>query len=152
MNPSLLSVLEIQPTKMRSYFHTFDHSEQFTKPWWGRVSSPSGDEHWVSIRRGEVEVARCKFDLYKAARSHPLLGDMPHGQLDILALEVANTWRGQGIGREILRLIRVKYPLVRLTALNDDDHSRGFWESVGWIRYESSHEFLRSERATYSEV
>ena len=152
MKPSPLSLVEIQPRKMRKYFHTFDHSEQFAKPWWGRVSSPSKHEHWLSIRSGEVEVARCKFYLYEAAPSHPLLGDMPHGQLDILALEVAKTRRGKGIGREILRLIRVKYPLVRLTALNDDDHSRGFWESVGWIRYESPREFLRSERATYSEV
>lgn len=152
MDSSQLSLLEIHPKKMRNYYHVFNRSEQFEKPWWGRVSSLSEHEHWLSIRSNEAEVARCKFDLYRAARSHPLLGDMPYGQLDILALEVAKTMRGQGFGRDILRAMRVKYPLVRLTALNDDDQSRGFWDCVGWTRYESPHLFLRSERATYSEI
>lgn len=76
---------------------------------------------------------------------------MPRGQLDILALEVAVSARGQGIGRDVLRAIRDLFPLPRLTALNDNAESRGFWDTLGWVRHEHPNPLLRSERVTYSE-
>lgn len=152
MDAVAVSLVEVFPRKKRTYWYTFEPSDHFVKPWWGRESSPSEAEHWLSIQQSEVEVARSKFVLYPDARTHPLLGDMPHGQLDILAFEVAVPMRGQGVGREALRAIRLRYPLPRLTALNDDARSRGFWDRVGWIRHESANPFLRCERVTYSEA
>ncbi len=102
---------------------------------------------WLSIQRDGVEVARCKFVLNERPQSHPVLGEMPNGQLDILALEVAISVRQCGIGRETLRAIREIYPFVRLTALNDDAGSRGFWDTMGWVRHESSNPLFRSEES-----
>lgn len=146
-----LSLVEVIPRKKRTYWYAFEESDQFVKPWWGRGSSPNISEHWLSVERDGLEVARCKFTLLPEATTHPLLGDVPHGQLDILALEVAISARDQGVGRAILQAIRSSYPLPKLTALNDDAESRGFWDSVGWIRHEPPRSFVLSERVTYSE-
>ena len=75
---------------------------------------------------------------------------MPYGQLDILAFDVAAEEQRRGIGRRALLAIREMHPLPRLTALNDDAVSRGFWDRVGWVRHESKRGFF-SERVTYSE-
>ena len=152
MKSATVSLVEIFPRKKRTYWHVFEPSDHFSKPWWGRESAPSDAAHWVSVQQDGAEVARCKFVLYPGPQPNSFLGDMPDGQLDILALEVAIAARGRGIGREVLRLIRLKYPLPRLTALNDDEHSRGFWDRVGWIRHESPHPLMRSERVTYTET
>ncbi|MBD8702838.1 MULTISPECIES: hypothetical protein [Frigoribacterium] len=152
MDASKLLLIEVFPRKKRTYFYTFEPSDHFVKPWWGRELFISEVDHWVSIQRAGDEVARCKFSLFPGPRSNPLLGEMPDGQLDILAFEVAVHERGRGLGREALRLIRSKYPAPRLTALNDDEHSRGFWDRLGWVRHESQNFFMRSERVTYSQI
>jgi hypothetical protein len=148
MDVDPLSVVELKPRKKRTYSYVFEPSDRFVKPWWGREASLDGREHWLSFKRGGVEVARCKFMLY-APCSHPNLGDMPDGQLDILALEVAVGEQRRGIGRGVLLAIRDMHPLLRLTALNDDAASRGFWDRVGWVRHEPKWGF--TERVTYSE-
>lgn len=146
-----LPLIELYPVKKRKYWYVFEPSADFVKAWWGREDSVEDGAHWLSVQRAGVEVARCKFMLYEGPRSQRGLGDMPHGQLDILALEVAVSARGRGIGREVLRLIREKHPMPRLTALNDDDQSRGFWDRLEWIRHEHPNPLFRSERVTYSE-
>jgi ribosomal protein S18 acetylase RimI-like enzyme len=150
MDVDPLSIVELKPRKKRIYSYVFEPSDRFLKPWWGREGTIYGNEHWLSFERGGLEVARCKFILYEESRSHPNLGDMPDGQLDILALEVATDERRRGIGREVLLAIREMHPVPRLTALNDDAVSRGFWDRVGWVRHESKSGFF-SERVTYSE-
>jgi hypothetical protein len=152
MNTSEALLVEVFPMKKRTYSYTFQPSDRFVKAWWGREPFVSEVDHWVSIQRAGDEVARCKFCLFPGPRSNPLLGEMLDGQLDIVALEVAVPERGRGLGRETLRLIRSKHPAPRLTALNDDEHSRGFWDRLGWVRHESPHPFMRSERVTYSEI
>ncbi len=78
---------------------------------------------------------------------------MPHGQLDILAFEVAVSARLQGVGRTAIHAIREMYPEPRLTALNDDATSRQFWDRIGWIRHQPPHPlFANVERVTYSET
>jgi hypothetical protein len=152
MDVDPLLVVELEPRKKGVYWHVFESSGRFVKPWWGPESSIDGRERWPSFERGGVEVARCKFMLYEPC-SHPQLGDMPYGQLDILVLEVATEEQRQGIGRRVLLAIREMYPLPRLTALNDDAASRGFWDQVGWVRHESKLGFLAEgvERVNYSE-
>lgn len=150
MDSDQLQVIDLVPRKKRVYWYVFEPSDRFSKPWWKREESVYGNEHWLSFERGGVEVARCKFVLYEGPRSHPKLGDMPHGQLDILALEVAAEERGQGIGRRVLVTIGEMHSLARLTALNDDAASRGFWDRVGWVRHEPRQGFF-TERVTYSE-
>ncbi|NYF15996.1 ribosomal protein S18 acetylase RimI-like enzyme [Microbacterium sp. AK009] len=146
-----LSLSEIHPLKKRKYWHVFEPSSEFVAPWWGPEDSIADDDHWLSGQLAGAEVARCKFVLDISPQSHPVLGEMPRGQLDILALEVAVSARGQGIGRDVLRAIRDLFPLPRLTALNDNAESRGFWDSLGWVRHEHPNPLLRSERVTYSE-
>jgi len=152
MDADPLTVVELKPRKKRVYWYVFEPSDRFVKHWWRPESSLDGREHWLSFERGGVEVARCKFMLYEP-HSHPTLGDMPYGQLDILALEVAAEKQRRGIGRRALHAIREMHPLPRLTTLNDDAVSRGFWDRVGWIRHESKWGFLAEgvERVTYSE-
>jgi GNAT superfamily N-acetyltransferase len=150
MDVDPLSILELKPRKKRIYWYVFEPSDRFRKPWWQHEESIYGNEHWLSFERGGVEVARCKFILYEEPRSHSDLGDMPYGQLDILAFEVATEEQGRGIARRALLAIREMYPLPRLTALNDDAVSRGFWDRVGWVRYEPQRGFF-AERVTYSE-
>lgn len=150
MDAAQLSLVEVRPRKERVYWYTFEPSDEFVKPWWRRESSIRESEHWISVQRAGIEVARCKFTLDERPTSNPVLGVMPHGQLDILALEVAVSSQRCGVGRGVLCALRAMYPLPRLTALNDNEGSRGFWDSVGWSRHESPHEWLRSERVTYS--
>ncbi|WP_248146299.1 hypothetical protein [Microbacterium aoyamense] len=151
MSADQLSLTEVHPRKKRRYWHLFEPSSEFVKPWWRPEESVSESEHWLSGQLRGTEVARCKFVLDVSPQSHPLLGKMPHGQLDILALEVAVSARGHGVGRDVLRTIRDLFPLPRLTALNDNAESRGFWDSAGWIRHEHPNLLFRSERVTYSE-
>jgi hypothetical protein len=144
---SPLLVVELKPRKKRIYWHVFEPSDRFLKPWWRPEESIDGNEHWLSFGCGGIEVARCKFTLDEEPCSNRVLGDMPQGQLDILAFEVATGERRRGIGRRALLDIREMYPLPRLTALNDDAVSRGFWGRVGWVRHESKSGFF-SERVT----
>ena len=80
-----------------------------------------------------VEVARCKFILYEGPRSDPNLGDMPYGQLDILALEVAVDEQRHGIGRRALLAIRDMHPLPRLM-MQRREGSGTEWDGYGTSR------------------
>ncbi|QZY52910.1 GNAT family N-acetyltransferase [Leucobacter tenebrionis] len=151
MEDSPLSLVELRPRKKRVYWYVFEPSDEFEKPWWRPEETVSDREHWLSVQHDGSEVGRCKFTLDEGVVSHPQLGDMPHGQLDILAFEVAVSARGKGVGRDTVAAIRAAYPLPRLTALNDNEKSRGFWDSLGWVRIEHRIPSLRSERVTYSE-
>lgn len=150
-----LQIVNRTPVRKRKYWSpTYESSSDFVKPWWGETygSEPPAEEHWVSILLlSGREVARCKYVL-TGPDTHPVLGDLPHGQLDILAFEVAVPMRRNGIGRKTLQAIREQNPLPRMTALNDNAESRKFWDGIGWIRHESPHPLLRGgERVTYSE-
>lgn len=151
MEHEALEIIEVPPVKKRIYFYPgFAQSDQFVAPWWGRQQACEAYEHWISVTRAGVEVARAKFVLHEGPQDHPLLGSLTHGYLDILVLEVALSERGNGVGRAVLDAIARRYPLVRLTALNDGDGSRGFWDRVGWTRHEHPEPLMRSPRVTYS--
>ncbi|MCJ1702117.1 hypothetical protein MT356_20595 [Rathayibacter festucae] len=152
MDAITITLVEVIPRKKHKYWYAFEPSDRFVKPWWGRECEPDASEHWLSVQRNGVEVARCKFALHPGPQSNPVLGEMPHGHLDIRTLEVALPERGRGIGRDTLQAIRRTYPLPRLTALNDDDHSRGFWDHIGWTRHELPGPFAGAGRVTYSEI
>lgn len=153
MDTDPLQLVEIAPWPDGEYWHAFAPSQEFPAPWWepeGRVDSI---EHWLSIRRRGIEVVRCKFTLEECPITHRLLGSMPHGQLDILAFEVASSVRRQGIGRAALLAIRERYPGPTLTALNNDATSRRFWDGIGWVRHQPTNPFFAGvERVTYSEM
>lgn len=150
-----LQIVRKTPVRKERYWSpSYEESSDFVKSWWRETyeSEPPVEEQWVSILLRDQEVARCKYVL-TGANTHPGLGDLPHGQLDILAFEVAVSMRRKGIGRRAMQAIRDQNPLPRMTALNDDAESRKFWDGLGWIRHESPHAFLRrGERVTYSET
>lgn len=151
MDHEELTIVDVPPIKKRIYWYPgFEPSDQFVAPWWIRQQDCESYERWVSISRAGVEVARVKFDLHEDAQEHPLFGSLTHGYLDILVLEVALSARGRGIGRAVLDAIKSRYPMVRLTTLNDGDDSRGFWDKVGWTRHENANPLRRSPRVTYS--
>lgn len=140
-----LTLVQMVPVRKRVHTYVFDKHPDFVQPWWGREPEQPDTCRWVSIRRGHDEVARCKYVL----RDDPDYGAI----VDILAIEVAVPVRRQGIGRSTLDLIRAENPGRRLMALNDDATSRGFWETVGWIREEPP-EYFRFpgvERVNYVE-
>lgn len=149
-----LQIVNRTPIRKRKYWSpTYESSSDFVKSWWRETSGsePPVEEHWVSILIGEQEVARCKYVL-TGPGTHPVIGEFPHGQLDILAFEVAVPMRRNGIGRRALEAIRVQNPLPRMTALNDNAESKKFWDGIGWIRHESPNALLRGgERVTYAE-
>ncbi|MCP1415446.1 hypothetical protein [Paenarthrobacter sp. A20] len=149
-----LQIVSRRPVRKGQYWSpTYEGSSDFVKSWWRENygNEPPAEEHWVSFLLRDREVARCKY-VVTGADTHPVLGDLPHGQLDILAFEVAVPMRRKGIGRMALQAIRHQNPLPRMTALNDDAESRKFWDGIGWIRHESPHAVLRGgERVTYSE-
>jgi hypothetical protein len=149
-----LQIVSRKPVRKRRYWYSvYEDSSDFEMPWWRDKyeSEPPIEDHWVSIVLGDREVARCKY-VMTGARSDPVLGDLPHGQLDILAFEVAVPMRRKGVGRGAIQAIRDQNPLPRLTALNDGLESRKFWDGLGWIRHEPAHAILRGvERVTYSE-
>ncbi|WP_372467976.1 GNAT family N-acetyltransferase [Microbacterium maritypicum] len=148
-----VEIVEVVPQRRRGHWYYFEHNSEFRAPWWGRDQSSGSEYRWISISRGAVEVARCKFSLYVDSPYEAAFGSMADGHLDILALEVARSQRRMGIGRATLLALRQKYPKQRFTSLNDNATSRGFWDSVGWVRYETSHPLLsKSERVNYSEV
>ncbi|MEH3088166.1 MAG: hypothetical protein PGN24_00765 [Microbacterium arborescens] len=122
VTPHSLDLVELQPVQKRVYTYVWERSPDFVAGWWGR-SQPT-TERYISIRREEVEVARCIYVLRDK--------DPTNVEFDILAFEVAQPLRGQGIGRAALSLIRESYPGPRMTALNDSIASSGFWESLGW--------------------
>jgi hypothetical protein len=149
-----LQIVKRTPVGKRKYWYpTYESSSDFMMPWWREAygCEPPAADHWVSILLCHREVARCKY-VMTGARVDPVLGDLPHGQLDILAFEVAVPMRRKGVGRRAVQAIRDQNPLPRMTALNDGAESRQFWDGIGWIRHEPAHAILRGgERVTYSE-
>ncbi|MCE0510609.1 hypothetical protein LVJ59_16290 [Microbacterium sp. KKR3/1] len=147
-----VELVEVSPREVGVYWQVFAPSAEFPAPWWEEEHRVD-DGRWLSGRRAGVEVVRCKFILDEGPLSHPLLGSMPDGQLDILAFEVALSARRQGVGRATTLAIREMYPTPRLTALNDNATSRHFWDGIGWVRHQPSNPlFAGVERVTYSEV
>lgn len=121
-----LQMVSRTPVRKRRYWTpTYESSSDFQMLWWRDKyeSEPPIEDHWVSFVLGNREVARCKY-VMTGARADPVLGDPPHGQLDILAFEVAVPMRRKGIGRVAIQAIRDQNPLPRLTALNDGVESR----------------------------
>ncbi|HWU31042.1 MAG TPA: GNAT family N-acetyltransferase [Microbacterium sp.] len=152
MDVEALTLVELRPRPKGRYWRVFAHSSEFPAPWWDEEHRVDDSDHWISARRDGVEVARCKFVLDARPLDDTPLGPMPHGQLDILAFEVAVSARRQGIGRATLQAIRKLYPAPRLTALNDDEVSRRFWDGIGWVRHQPTNPFSEDvERVAYSE-
>jgi len=152
MDADSLTLVERRPRPKGRFWRVFAPSAEFPAPWWDEETRVDDRDYWISAHRDGVEVVRCKFTLDEGPLDSKVLGPMPHGQLDILAFEVALSARRQGIGRAALQAIRRLYPAPRLTALNDDAVSRRFWDGIGWVRHESTNPiFAGVERVTYSE-
>ena len=153
MASELLTIVEVSPVGERKRRRVFDPSSEFPAPWWKQNLLANDADHCLSLYRDGVEVVRCKFYLSEGPLTDKVLGEMPEGQLDILAFEVALSARRQGVGRAALKAIREKYPEPRLTALNDNATSRRFWEGVGWKRHQPTYPHSEDvESVTYSEV
>ncbi len=58
---------------------------------------------------GDWEVARCKYVL-AGPRTERVFGELLHGQLGILALEVAGSMRRKGLGRASVQVIGIRIP------------------------------------------
>jgi GNAT superfamily N-acetyltransferase len=54
--------------------------------------------------------------------------------LEIQFFEVAQSWRRQGIGVEVVSRLADLYPTRRLLALSEEADE--FWSSLGWARFD----------------
>lgn len=138
-----LEVVALEPVKKRTRYHVFRSDTRFDRAWWEPERWITSRDRWLSIRREGLEIARVKCQMLDDVAGGPVL--------DILALEVVAKLRGQGIGRATIQAIRQSYPGPRLTALNDNAASRGFWASIGWVEEPSRFPLPGIDRVTYTE-
>lgn len=84
---------------------------------------------------GGVESARIHLDrrpmTFRDWLGVPDLGLVQRVQL----IEVAADIRGRGLGRAIVRSLQARQPDMQLVALSVPEAS-GFWETLGWSRFE----------------
>lgn len=112
----------------------FAPGDQFTPDWWDRVPYMDDNPHYVGVWLDDVNVARVELDHEFRGSAHigaPKLGDRA---LEIQFIEVAESYRGQGIGTETIRLLVAHHPGRRFVALSED--ADDFWASLGWDRYD----------------
>lgn len=55
-----LVLIEMQPRRKRTLTHVWQSDRPFVGGWWGPERFVHGNEHWVAMQRGGIEVARCK--------------------------------------------------------------------------------------------
>ncbi|MBS1674376.1 MAG: hypothetical protein JSS74_10470 [Actinobacteria bacterium] len=153
MNAESLALVEVFPKRRGRSWRVFAQSDEFPAVWWDEELRIEDTDRWFSVQRDGVEVARCKITVDEKPRTHNAFGALPHGTLEIMAIEVAVSARRQGIGSATVGAIRAMCPLPRLIALNDNATSRPFWDGIGWIRHERKEPFFAGvERVMYSEV
>ena len=73
-----------------------------------------------------------------------LFDDASNGYISMVA--VATAWRGEGIGRELVkRLMDVKAPSQITWVLRSARDSTGFWEKMGFRKSDVAMEIVRTE-------
>lgn len=122
----------------------FSPTSEFTSGWWDAEDALQGspNERWISVTLRGSEVARVKLDLHPGPESPQWRGEVPEGQVEIAAFEVAATRRGEGIGKELVMEIRELYPQQFLTAWTMEAAPQGFWGAIGWKRDDYENPFL----------
>ena len=131
--------LEVRDLRRAAWENTyrwrpFEPNQMFNPDWWDRPRYNHRDPHCIAVFLDGTEVARVELDHHFRGSRHagaPRLGDLA---LEIQFIEVAASHRRRGIGSEVVRLLVERYPHRRLLAMSED--ADGFWESLGWGRYD----------------
>lgn len=120
----------------RAVVSPFEASEDFTQECWQahEVIAASEADSFYSFLRGETEVAR----MLLVDPAGPIEGyEIPPDLQDAVHIdfiEVAGGYRGQGLGSRAVELVQQIFPGRTFVALAGGNE--GFWESLGWNRYE----------------
>ncbi|WP_461165331.1 hypothetical protein [Arthrobacter sp. R4-81] len=120
----------------RAVLSPFDASEDFTQECWqaDEVIAASAADSFYSFLRAGTEVAR----MLLVDPAGPIDGyDVPQDLADAIHIdfiEVAGGYRGQGFGSRAVELVQQLFPGRTFVALPGGNE--GFWESLGWLRYE----------------
>lgn len=122
----------------RAVLSPFEASEDFTQDCWQAnedIAASAADSFYSFSRAGE-EVAR----MLLVDPAGPIDGyDVPPDLEDAVHIdfiEVADGYRGQGLGSRAVELVQQLFPGRTFVALPGGNE--GFWESLGWQRYEHS--------------
>jgi ribosomal protein S18 acetylase RimI-like enzyme len=106
----------------------------FNQGWWyDRPVPPRSRSIFLRVLEGRKEVARLKLDDDFRVVDYvdvPLLGAIA---LEIQYIEVHGAHHGRGVGTEVIKLVRERYPDRRLVAFSAE--AEGFWSSLGWRRH-----------------
>lgn len=125
-----MTVLKIHQVPNSSYSPpSFEHKpEGFNTRWWHEYHI---DMEWFSFWQGELEVAHAgTVSPYTLSDNYENIIPPCEG-VEIAFFEVHKDYRGRGIGRSSLELIKRKYPNTRLFAFSKN--ADNFWSGVGWI-------------------
>lgn len=132
-----LQVRQVWPASDgRAVLSPFEASEDFTQECWqaDEVIAASAADSFYSFLREGAEVARMLLvDPAETIVDYDVPQDLADA-VDIDFIEVASGYRGQGLGFRAVELVQQLFPGRTLVALPGGNE--GFWESLGWQRYE----------------
>lgn len=120
------------PNDDRYAWTPFASSDQFTPDWWDRVPYLDDNPHYVGVwLDGKCRAGR-KLDHDFRGSAHIDAPKLDDHALETQFIEVAESYRGQGIGTETVCLLAAHHPDRRFVPLSED--ADDFWASLGWNR------------------
>ncbi len=128
----VLRVLEPASSDGRKPFRS---SDQFDDRWWpGRQIGSIDRNRYISVWKGNAEVARAHLDITTRVSEDFGLPNRDERFVEFVFLEVARDQRCVGLGTEVVGLIAALYPRRAFAAFSEG--ADGFWSSLGWARFE----------------
>jgi len=122
------------PSDDRYVWTPYELNEEFNGDWWNSPPYSIDDPHYVKAILAGVEVARVELDHYFRGSKHVGAPRLGATALEIQFIEVAKSYRRQGVGAEVARRLVESYPNRRFLALSEDADE--FWATLGWNRYD----------------
>ena len=126
-----MTVLKIHQVPNSSYSPSFEYKpEGFNTRWWHEHHDGMD---WFNFLHGNIELARAGIiSPYTLSDTYENIIPPCKG-VEIAFFEVHKDYRGRGIGRYSLELIKRKYPNTKLFAFSKN--ADGFWSGIGWVHY-----------------
>lgn len=140
-----MTVLKIHQVPNSSYSPSFKYKpEGFNTRWWHEYHI---DMEWFSFWQGDLEVARAgTVSPYTLSANYENIISPCEG-VEIAFFEVHKDYRGRGIGRSSLELVKRKYLNTRLFAFSEN--ADNFWSGVGWIYHPRQDDHIGHYRRLY---
>lgn len=135
-----LKCVQVHPRHvMRRHFETpFEARDGFTQHWWNAVPyqyDEGGIEYFSFTIDGE-EVGRAQVLLGKSPGSMYLVPRVAGRYVEIAFFEVSLFHQKRDLGTRAIEALVSRYPDFGVLAYSEE--ADGFWDSLGWTRYEHS--------------